>query len=181
MVFSRWILLLSLFVTFSSQADETDPYSGFREQSTYNEELEVPWVELEAQVKRLPGDNDLVEAELQALPAAMQMHIDMSSVEIGEDDVTRAWLVVKSQSGAYNASYEGLRCADRSYKVYAYYNPKRSNPLRVMELPQWRFARVGNYRYELMEDYVCSGTRAEPVNHIAENLRKEAGSYQSPY
>jgi hypothetical protein len=161
-------------------ADTTDPYSDYREQSDYNEAVEVPWVELETKVKTPPGDN-LDEAQLASFPRGMTLYLDMDSIEIGDDYVVRAWLVAKSRSGAYNASYEGLYCAERQYKVYAYYNPKRSKPLREVNLPQWREARRGRYRHELMEQYLCSGARPEPVNEIADNLRKDAASYDSPY
>ena len=178
----RPLILLGVLLGFSATlvADSSDPYSDYRDKSDYNEAFEVPWIELEAKVKQPPGKN-LMEARIADLPVGMQLFVDMDSIEVGSDKVTRTWLVAKSRSGAYNASYEGLRCADYFYKVYAYYNPKRSEPLREKDLPQWREARLGRYRHELMREFICNGTRPEPVNEVADNLRKEAGSYQSPY
>jgi len=175
-------VLFGLILPVQALAVEVDPYEKYLDHSTYNEDLDVPWVELETQVKQLPRDEDLVEVELARLPPSMKLYIDLENIVIGKDDVTRVWLVARSSSGAYNATYEGLRCADRTYKVYAYYNPKRSTPLRVIELPAWKDAtRSNNYRSELMEDFVCSGSIAEPPSDIADNIQRQAGSYDSPY
>jgi len=176
----NFLLFVSLgsFVPLVASAVEADPYAKYLEDSTYNEDLEVPWVELETKVKQLPEDQDLVEVDMSSLPPGMQLYIDMKNIEVGKDYVTRTWLVARSTSGAYNASYEGLKCSDRSYKVYAYYNPVRSTPLRKVNLPRWKEAsRSGNYRYELMEDFLCSGPRPEPVNDIFDNIGSDANTY----
>jgi len=171
-------VVLGLLVPSVANAVEADPYAKYLEDSTYNEDLEVPWVELETKVKMVPEDQDLVQVELSSLPPGMQLYIDMKNIEVGEDYVTRTWLVARSTSGAYNASYEGLKCSDRSYKVYAYYNPVRSTPLRKVNLPRWKEAsRSSNYRHELMEDFLCSGPRPEPVGDIFDNIGSDVNTY----
>ncbi len=174
----RNFLLFVVLMPLVAYGVEVDPYAKYLEDSTYNEDLEVPWVELETKVKQLPEDQDLVQVELASLPPGMQLFIDMKKIEVGGDHVTRTWLVARSASGAYNASYEGLNCSDRSYKVYAYYNPARSKPLRTVNLPRWKTTSgSSNYRHELMEDFVCSGPRPEPVNDIFDNIGSDANTY----
>lgn len=167
---------LVLVIPFSAHAFFDEPASN-----DYNEELETPWVELEAQVKALPREEDLVEVDLGKLPPNMKLHLDLPHLEVGEDTVTRTWMVARSSSGAYNASYEGLRCGTREYKVYAYYNPKRSKPLRIIELPDWKPVRAGSYRAELMKYVLCNGQAAESVERIADNIAQDFSSFRLPY
>lgn len=44
--------------------------------------------------------------------------IDGNSIAVGEDDEVRYIAVVKTQGGATNVSYEGIRCGTRQFKVY---------------------------------------------------------------
>ncbi len=175
------IMLLPLALPVLA-ADETDPYDAYREQSDYREELETPWVEIETQVRKLPQDDDLVEIELDRLPPGLSLYADLANVSVDDRDrVVRTWLVVRSAQGAYNASYEGFRCSNRQYKVYAYANPRRSKPLRTVEFPSWRNMRAGGYRMELAEDNFCDTTRPLTEHQIRSTLNNSAADFESPY
>jgi len=45
--------------------------------------------------------------------------IDPQSLSVGADDIVRYTLVARSRSGVENVSYEGIRCGNFSYRVYA--------------------------------------------------------------
>lgn len=176
------LLLLSLLSPAVAVDDETDPYDAFRNKSDYNEDLEVPWVELETDVKALPQEENLVEIPLDTLPPGMTLFADLENLKVDERDlVTRTWLVVRSNQGVDNATYEGIRCATHEYKVYAYANPQRSRPLRVVKFPRWRIIRDNGYRKELADDSFCDGSRPLKRHQIRSHPASEATDYDSPY
>ncbi len=69
-----------------------------------------PWAELQAQLPAYPKAENLLPFD--AGPASNNLHyIDAPSIVVGEDDIVRYTLVIKSPEGAMNISYEGMRCA----------------------------------------------------------------------
>lgn len=153
-------------------ADGTDPYDHLRDDAgsfQYDERLEVPWVESESEVLRLPDDDQLLRFELESMPRGMSLFLDMDRMVVNpKDRITRTWVVAKSRSGGYQASYEGFRCETGEYKVYAYGNPKRKVPVRKTEFPRWNpvSGRSHDYRSELLNVYLCSGITARQPEEI---------------
>ena len=99
------------------------------------------------------------------LPPGMQLLIDTRRLSVDPNDgVVRLWMVIRSQAGADNGSFEGYRCDTREYKVYAHANSRRTPPVTKSKRPRWRqigVERGTNYRLELLKDYFCGirGTR----------------------
>jgi hypothetical protein len=163
-----------LFLIFSAQlfAVETyDPYAPI--ENGYDPSLEVPWVEIETQVNQLPQEENLKQLrvdKLDAMPSGMRFSMDLENVTVSDKDyVTRTWFVVRSDN-AYNGTYEGIRCATGEYKVYAYANPTRSKPLRIMKMPTWKKIRKSTYRAEVARDYICDDVRPKS-EHAVKQLR----------
>ena len=46
--------------------------------------------------------------------------VDAKSISVGSDGVVRYSVIAKSADGALNISFEGMRCADRHFRVYAF-------------------------------------------------------------
>jgi len=69
---------------------------------------------------------------------ALRYAVDPDSVTLGPDGVIRYVLVARSDSGALNAWYEGLRCASAEVKTYARWRPGSPGSWGVVEQPQWR-------------------------------------------
>ncbi|PTR07990.1 CNP1-like family protein [Nitrosospira sp. Nsp5] len=68
------------------------------------------WAELQVQLPAYPKAENLLPFD--AGPASNNLHyIDAPSIVVGEDDIVRYTLVIKSPEGAMNISYEGMRCA----------------------------------------------------------------------
>lgn len=177
-----FLSLLSIPLLALAAGDETDPYTDYRGELDYNEALEVPWVELETQVKSLPDDSQLTRVELDTLPPGLSLYVDLENMTLDErDHVIRAWFVVRSKRGAYNGTFEGFRCANHRYKVYAYANPKRSRPLRLVDLPRWREIRLHDYRDELAKSYLCDETIPREAAQIKAVLGRDSTSYDAPY
>lgn len=148
-----------------------DPYYDYRDEMSrdefsYDDSQDIPWIENETEILALPEDDDLKVVGVDQLPKGMQLLVDFSRISVSPDDrVIRLWIVVRTQSGNENGTYEGFRCETGEYKVYAYSNPRRTPPVTKANRPRWRAvkdARSGNYRLELLEDYFCGirGTRS---------------------
>ena len=174
---SCFAVLFPLLVASNSFADQSivDSITGMDKfkPNDYDESLEVPWVEIETQVSKLPKEKNLKELQvdkLDAMPSGMRFWMDLENATVSDKDyVTRTWFVVRSDT-AYNGTYEGIRCATGEYKVYAYVNPTRSKPLRVVKMPLWKKIRGGTYREEVARDYICDGARPKS-EHAVKQLR----------
>lgn len=79
---------------------------------------ERDWQEADFKLPALPKDDALIEFFVSAA-SRFRFFIDPASISVGTDGVVRYTLVARSPAGAENVSYEGIRCKDRSYKVYA--------------------------------------------------------------
>jgi hypothetical protein len=88
--------------------------------------------------------------------------IDRESLQTSEDGVTRFILVIRSRSGVDNSSYEGIRCGQREYRVYAYGGPKGFKRIPGSD---WRhIPKSGreNYRNYLYQDLICNTYTGKP-------------------
>lgn len=142
----------------------------------------MPWLEREIKIDRLPQDDALTELVMDTMPMNMRLYADLSHMIIdGEDLVTRLWLVARSKQGAYNGTYEGFRCATGEYKIYAHANPKRREPLRMVQLPQWREIKSTDYRRELTRDYLCNDTQPRQQDEVMTHLNKNSADYDPSY
>lgn len=79
---------------------------------------DMEWREGEITLPPFPKDESLIE--FYAGPTAHnRFSIDASSLNVDRDGVVRYVLVVKTASGATNVTFEGIRCSERRYKLYA--------------------------------------------------------------
>lgn len=83
------------------------------------DDIAKPWQEIAVQLPPLPEARNMLPFEVSAT-ATQQFAIDASSLSVGADGVVRYVLVARSESGAENISYEGLRCASLESKLYAF-------------------------------------------------------------
>lgn len=70
--------------------------------------------------------------------ATLRYGVDPASVSLGADGVIRYVMVARSDSGALNAWYEGLRCASAEVKTYARWRPGTPGSWGLVERPEWR-------------------------------------------
>jgi hypothetical protein len=80
--------------------------------------------------------------------------VDEKSVSFGADRVVRYTLIAKSADGALNVSYEGMRCSDKLFRLYAFGRPdntwsearnSRWEPIRVTSRNAPRQALYGDF------------------------------------
>jgi hypothetical protein len=83
--------------------------------------------------------------------------VDAKSVSVGKDGVVRYSLIAKSSGGALNISFEGIRCSERQFRVYAFgrsdntWSESRTSPWQPIPADARNAQRAVLYR-----DYFCS-------------------------
>ena len=154
--------LICLFV--STTAIAFDPLET--EQKIQHQDTEVEWKEDKIKIPDHINSDDLQAFTVAGTDARFHYFIERSSLVTGDDWVTRFVLVIRSNKGAVNSSYEGLRCGYRTYKVYAYGD---ANTLTPMPGAEWQpIPRDdGDYRATLYNDLVCNGLTGRPNSPAA--------------
>src|SRR5690606_30431351 len=112
MRFERWLPRLAVACLFASAAAAAQIAPD-----------DPDWKELEAQPPPALRTSGLVMLEVRG--SSLQFGVDPDSFSIGPDLVVRYVLVGRSDSGAVNAMYEGIRCNTGDVKVYARHDPDK--------------------------------------------------------
>ena len=101
-----------------------------------------------------PKDENLLVLHIQEPKQRFNYLIDSRSLSVGSDSVIRFTLMAESKQGVRNISYEGIRCATKEYKVYAYGDGRGT--LKAVRKPKWqRIKPRPLYRKELYTTYLC--------------------------
>lgn len=85
--------------------------------------------------------------------------VDAKSISVGSDGVVRYSVIAKSSDGALNISFEGMRCADRQFRVYAFGRP--DNTWSEARNSRWEPIRGdlrNAQRTVLYSDFFCPST-----------------------
>lgn len=134
---------------------------------------EKPWVELQA---RLPAYPKLDAALPFFVSSATdnKFFIDPPSISVGEDNVVRYTLIVKSPEGAVNITFEGIRCATEEKKIYAFGHPDgKWSRNRYAKWSQIRYQDRNRQHHVLYDDFFCpGGIIAKDANEIVSALRR---------
>jgi hypothetical protein len=117
--FARLLACLLAGSAFSAAAQNTNELNVKGGSSRYDEEQEkLNWKEAEARLPPYPKDADLIEFQVSS-GTTFRFFVDAASLSVADDGVVRYTLVARSPSGVANVSFEGIRCAAKSYKVFA--------------------------------------------------------------
>ena len=132
-----------------------------------------PWKELEAKIPAYPKPENLLPFEGGAA-SPHRYFIDAQSLSIGEDQVVRYTLVIRTAGGASNVSFEGIRCELRQQKYYA--TGRADGTWARARNPQWRrieLQETNRHHNVLYQDYLCSGaSRKETASSVKEVLQR---------
>lgn len=77
------------------------------------------WSEVQAQLPDYPKAENYLPLKVSAT-TPFDFFVDAKSVSVGKDGVVRYSLIAKSSGGALNVSFEGMRCSQRQYRIYAF-------------------------------------------------------------
>lgn len=159
----RYRLALACFVlalagsALPAAARSTGGLIGADKEIDYVEEEKADWLEAETPLPPPP-----VAASLQPIyvsaAASNQYLIDMGSLSVGSDGVVRYVLVVRTAGGAQNVSFEGIRCAEDTWKMYA--TGAADGQWQKARISEWRPIEnkpVNRHHAALSRDYFCPG------------------------
>lgn len=132
-----------------------------------------PWAEMQGRLPAYPTDQNLILLDVSAV-TPHRFFVDAASVSVGNDEVVRYTLMIKTAGGATNVSFEGIRCATREQKYYAI---GRSDKTWVRARnPQWRpiaFKDVNAQHFTLYSEFMCNGKfMMESTEQIVQALRR---------
>jgi hypothetical protein len=138
----------------------------------FGKDDEKNWVEQATVLPATPIDSDLIPF---FVSSATDFHfaIDQKSLSIGSDGVVRYTLVASSDQGARNITYEGIHCATREYKIYAFGDA--SGKLTERYDPTWiriDEAAANRQRAALYKDYLCPSGIPGRVKDVVSALKQ---------
>jgi hypothetical protein len=136
------------------------------------DEDKTEWKEIEGRMPAAPRPEDLLPFEASGA-STHRFFIDARSLSIGEDGVVRYTLVVKTEGGAANTTFEGIRCEMRQQKYYAVGQP--NGGWTRARNPQWRRIEqrdLNNHHRVLYGDFFCDGkTPVASVREVIQTLK----------
>lgn len=144
------------------------------------------WQEGEIEVPEQIDLNDLQEFRVGALKRRFRYFIERNSLKTHDDGVTRFALVIRSASGAVNSSYEGFRCREREYRVYAYGNAERLVSAAGSAWSPIPKDESTDYRAALYDDLLCNlltgrpNPPAEVIRAMQDNRRLDSEYTRTP-
>lgn len=149
----RYTLLMLLLTLPATGLLAYDPLAD-KERNDYVAPVDN-WKEMEVQLPDPAKQDNLQSFRISGRNDPFEYFIDRDSLQTGEDRVTRFLLLIRSNRGAVNSSYEGFRCGKRLHKVYAYGDGKK---LTAMPGAEWQELPKGgkDYKTILYEDLICN-------------------------
>ncbi|WP_425452880.1 CNP1-like family protein [Trinickia dinghuensis] len=121
----------------------------------------------------LPNEQDLIPFDV-SNNTPLHFAVDGKSLSVGSDGVVRYTIVVTTPSGARNVNYEGIRCDNYEWKLYAGLNADHDGWDRTVA-NDWTRIENGNlnaYQAALYQDYFCSSkTPTGKAKAIVDNMR----------
>jgi len=122
---------------------------------------EKPFQENKIVLPAAPKPESLIRFDAGPARRGFEHFVDRDSLAVGEDGVIRYVLVVKSDMGAENRTYEGIRCATRERRVYAY--GRRDGSWMEPRDAEWKKIGMPSLEgpiYVLYNDFFCPGRQA---------------------
>lgn len=107
----RGWLVLALALPLAAWAQTRDFDGGFKDAAR--------WDELQAQLPEYPKAENYLPLRV-SVTTPFDFFVDAKSVSVGKDGVVRYSLIAKSPDGALNVSFEGIRCSERKFRIYAF-------------------------------------------------------------
>ena len=121
----------------------------------------------------LPQAGDLLPFNV-SQNTPLKFSIDAKSLAVGTDGVVRYAVVITSPAGARNVNYEGIRCDNYEWRLYASLDADHNGWDQTVA-NDWSRIENGTlnaYRAALYQDYFCANKMpVTKASTIVENLR----------
>ncbi len=131
------------------------------------EEVVKPWSEGETAFPDYPKAPDLIEFYVSAT-TQNKFYIDGRTLSVGEDNVVRYAVVIKTQGSTSNTSFEGMRCETGEQKLYATGSDPFWRHARTKDWAPIRSTGPNAYQRVLYKEYFCPF--GEPIKNNAEGV-----------
>lgn len=163
----RWLLFSGLAVL---QCGEVGAFSAeeviepLNRRSSYEETIADEPVAL----PEYPDDQNLLEFSAGATNGN-RYFIDGKSLTVGADGIVRYAIVVKTRGGASNITYEGIRCRNGQYRLFATGRGDRSWALA--HNAEWRGIennQINRHHFVLSREFFCP--IGIPIASVTEGL-----------
>jgi CNP1-like family len=152
------VLLAGCSSTKSSTASDASKSDGPKSDFQYLFDRPSTWTEKKVDtLPAMPQPSDLLPFTV-SQNTPLQFALDAKSLTVDSDGVIRYTVVITSASGARNVNYEGIRCEDYSWKLYAGLNADHDGWDRTVE-NDWSRIENGDlnaYHAALYQDYFCT-------------------------
>lgn len=158
-------LLYSLSLAIASGASAQGFFSG----------PDPNWREGEHVLPPPPSESTLRQFHVSAA-SPNRFFLDESSLAVGEDQVVRYVLVIRTAGGAENVSFEGIRCESGERRIYALGRADGEwVPARRSEWERISADQYNRPRAALAFDYFCDGPTAPRSKDEALRRLRESG------
>ena len=136
-----------------------------------------PWTEQATTLPPYPRSDDLLLLESSYFDGSYEYLIDTASLSVGSDGIARYSVVIRKPGGnRQHVIHEGLRCANRTVRIYGMGSGGALQPQRS----EWQTITLSGpyvYRRALYESFLCSeeGGALEP-EAVVLRLRGDEGA-----
>jgi hypothetical protein len=139
------------------------------------------WQESIVKTPDYPNDDDLIQVSIDSAGSNFEYFIDGKTLDIGNDDVVRYSVVIKSTGGAKNVMYEGIRCDTQEYRTYAFGTSE--GKFYAARQSEWK--RINNnisgpmaYREQFFNNYFCQSELPLKRHVILQHLKYESDTFK---
>lgn len=142
------LISLAPFTTFAQRPINQHPVIAPEEKE------KAEWVEEAITPPAYPQNSDLIKIAMNA--TSNEFFVDSKSISVGADQVIRYTMVIRSDTGAENVTFEGIRCETREQKLY--YLGRKDGSWGNARSAKWReVGETGAVTYQkiLMNDFFC--------------------------
>lgn len=166
----RWLALVILAVPLAAGAQTRGSEEGGNAPA---------WSEMKSLPPAFPKPEDYLPLQVKTT-TSFSFAVDAKSVSVDKDGVVRYSLIAKSTEGVLNVSYEGIRCATREFRVFAYGRP--DNTWSETRIARWQPIpqdERNTQRSTLQSDFFCPAGRIvdtpdEAVKALAAGMHPRA-------
>ena len=164
-----FLLVLSLLVVPAALAAQN--CSKYYECYDYDEEPSADtWQEEKAKLPAAPDAGKLIPFEV-SVANANRFYVDPASVSVGKDGIVRFTVVIEAAGGARTVNYEGLRCATRERRLYAFGQPDgawiQSQGSSWIPVHKQEHKMHNGYPAVLFDEYFCVDREPVPSQAVA--------------
>ena len=129
------------------------------------------WREQDYSLPAYPKEENLIEFFVSAA-SCFRFFVDADSLSVTDDGVVRYTLVARSEGGAENVSFEGIRCSAGTYRIYATGHRGGTWSPRPTEWRPIDPKSVARWHQALRREYFCpKGMRLQSAAEGVEALR----------